>query len=349
MATTDVAQIDRIDRFDFRGFRRHLLFGTASDRYAGWIGQIYPEHHGARAKTRYRKLGDASFTERTIPVESVADFFNHFDILELDFTFYRPLLEKNGKPTNNFHVLERYADHAPETASFLLKAPRDFFARTIRKGSAGKVTYVPNPDYLNSEALVKQFWKPAEELLGERLRGVIFEQEYQQQQSSPDPRDHIAELDGFAEKMPRNIQSHFEIRSPHLLAPEYFDWLETVGIGFVFSHWTWLPPLRKQWKMAGARFTSTDGSAVVRLLTPLNVSYAEAYALTHPFDAPVPRISESAEGGRMLDDVATISSEAERSGGTLMIVANNRAWGSAPALAQSIARRIIREESLPGD
>lgn len=35
----------RIEAFDFRGIHPNARFGTASDRYAGWIGQIYPDSY----------------------------------------------------------------------------------------------------------------------------------------------------------------------------------------------------------------------------------------------------------------------------------------------------------------
>ena len=61
--------------FDFRNLHPHVRFGTASDRYAGWIGQIYPASYEADVKTRRRKLGGQTFEERTVPIESVQDYF----------------------------------------------------------------------------------------------------------------------------------------------------------------------------------------------------------------------------------------------------------------------------------
>ena len=62
------------------------------------------------------------------------------------------------------------------------------------------------------------------------------------------------------------------------MVPPYFAWLEDRGLGFVFSHWTWLPPLRKQWELCGSRFTAANRHVVARLLTPLHLKYADAYA-----------------------------------------------------------------------
>ena len=78
--------------FLFRKLSQNILIGTASDRYAGWIGQIYSEGRYEKGTTRRsHKVGGETFNEETLPVESVAEYFDHFPILEIDYTFYRPL------------------------------------------------------------------------------------------------------------------------------------------------------------------------------------------------------------------------------------------------------------------
>ena len=93
----------------FRDLDSNILIGMASDRYAGWIGQIYSEGRYEKGITRRsHKVGNKAFNEETLPVESVAEYFEHFPLLEIDYTFYRLLLEKDGKPTQNFHVLKSF-------------------------------------------------------------------------------------------------------------------------------------------------------------------------------------------------------------------------------------------------
>ena len=279
-----------------------------------------------------------------MPVESVADYFEHFDVLELDFTFYRTLIDPDGKPSSNYGVLQRYADNAPDHARFFLKAPQAFFARKLRRRTDGKPSYVENPEFLDAEAYTTTFLYPAMEILGDKTLGIIFEQEYQRVADSPEPTDNVSELAEFFSRVPKLVQSHIEIRSSHLLQPAYFEWLERSGIGFVFSHWTWLPPLRKQWTLSGERFTAQDGNVVARLLTPLDVPYAEAYARTHPFDKVVPTVAESDQARRMVLDTTALAFRAEAADATLNVIANNRAWGNAPELAKTIALRILEEE-----
>lgn len=330
--------------FDFRQTHPHVRFGTASDRYAGWIGQIYPEHFATEVKVRKRKLGGQTFEERTLPISSVESYFEHFNVLELDFTFYRPLVEADGTASNNFFVLEQYAAHAPGHALFFLKVPQTFFARLLRRSKGGETYYEDNPHFLNAEAFVRQFLNPALHVLGSRLGGIIFEQEYQRKSESVSPMQNVAELAGFFQQIPNTVQAHIELRSPQLLVPAYFDWLEEAGIGFVFSHWTWLPKIREQWRMSGKRLTAADGSIVARLLTPLRVPYAKAYANAYPFDKAVPAIAETKQAREMVLDATALAYQAEAHQATLHLMCNNRAWGNAPALAQTIAYRILEEE-----
>lgn len=335
----------RIDDFDFRGIHPHVRFGTASDRYAGWIGQIYPEEYATQITARKRRLGRGTYEERTVPVESVREYFQHFAALEIDFTYYRPLRDPDGEPTSNYHLLEEYAAFAPADAVFFLKVPNTYFSRTLRRGRAGQVEYLDNPEFLSAERYIAEFHDPAVEILGERLGGMLFEQEYQRKAESPSPEQNVAELDGFFAQLPAGVQPHIELRSEHLLAPPYFDWLEDRGIGFVFSHWTWLPPIRKQWKMVGERFTAADGNVVLRLLTPLNVRYADAYEMAHPFDKPVDAIATTRQAYNMVMDSTALLYQAEKQSALLNVIVNNRAWGNAPILAQEIAHRILDFEA----
>ena len=331
----------RLARFDLRNVHPNLRLGTASDRYAGWIGQIYPEHYAQSIKTRARRLEDERFEEQVLPIASVRDYFAHFDVLELDFTFYRPLREADGRPTAALFTLSQYATHAPAEARFLLKAPQQFFAATLRRERGGRPHYDPNPHYLNAEACRRQFLEPAREVLGNRLLGVIFEQEYRRIAESPRPEANLAALAAFFEALEPDVQPHLELRSPHLWTPAYFDWLAKRGLGFVFSHWTWLPPLSRQWQLCGQRFTAADRNAVVRLLTPLRMTYAEAYARAYPFNRPVPELAETPQAQAMIRDVTSLVLAATKEDVVVNVIANNRAWGNAPELARTIAQYLL--------
>jgi len=331
--------LKKLDDFDFRDFHPNLRFGTASDRYAGWIGQIYNRDWGN--SKRKRRLGGKVFDEVTLPVASTEEYFEHFDIVEIDFTFYRPLVDHLGKATPNFFVLDNYAKHAPDHAKFLLKAPRDFFARKLRRSKDKKVYFIDNESFLDGDQYIEQFLKPAESILGDRLAGIIFQQEYQRQKGGPSVDQMLAEFDPFFERIAEGPQSHIELRSAHLMTEEYSDWLHQSGVGYVYSHWTWLPSIKDQWLKSGQKFSAANGEAVIRLLTPRKVKYADAYATCFPFDKAVPEIADSAGAHQMVDETVALAFKAIQQAGVLNVIVNNRAYGNGPELAKRLGQRIM--------
>lgn len=338
------------DRFDFRHTHPALKVGTASDRYAAWMGQIYPEDVWQdRVETRPKKTSKGTFEERLLPIESAEDYFQHFDVLEIDFTYYRPLRSADGKPESNAFTLQQYVEHSPPDARFLLKAPGLFFAPQRRSTAGGEVKYTPNASYLDADAFVEQFQEPAMEILGDRLAGFVFEQEYRRKDAAPDPEAFVDELAAFFEAVPPDVQPHLEIRTPSLLTPAYFGFLEDAGFGHVYAHWQYLPPIREQWQKAGQRFTAADGTAVARLLSPLRMSFEDAFAQAYPFEKPVDALVNSDETQRMVLDAVALAFQAERQQAVLNLIVNNRAYGNAPELARRIAHRLLDEAERRGE
>ena len=223
----------RSKSFLFRDLGLNILIGMASDRYAGWIGQIYSEGRYEKGITRRsHKVGDKTFNEEILPVESVSEYFEHFALLEIDYTFYRLLLEKDGKPTQNFHVLKNYRQHMENRDFVLLKAPQMVIARKLRRGSA----FVENEKYLNADIFTKQFYKPAVEILGPCLNGIIFEQEYHPKNDRFPPAKLAQDLDEFFSNIPKDTWYHIELRTEAYLTDPVFEVLKKHGVGLVFSH-----------------------------------------------------------------------------------------------------------------
>ena len=329
-----------IDRFLFRDLHPKVFMGTASDRYAGWIGQIYSQKFADKITKRSNTVGGKSFTEEVLPVESVEEYFEHFRVLELDYTFYSLLLNPDGKPTKTYHVLQSYAQHIPAGNFVILKVPQVIFAHKLFRG--GK--HIENKDYLNQEIFTRQFYKPAIEILGDTLRGLVFEQEYQRKNERV-PVDEMAKsLDSFFQGIPKDDRYHIELRTESLLAEPVLRVLEKYGIGQVLSHWTWLPPLHRQFTMAGSRFLNSGGDCIFRLMTPIGMRYEDAYAKAHPFNA----IVEGMLNPRMVEDTAGLMITAIDQGVSANIIINNRAGGNAPRIAQEVAKRFVETERGAG-
>ena len=325
------------EQFKFRGLHPDVSIGTASDRYAGWIGQIYSaDRYSNRIRSRQNRVGGQSFVERVLPIESVQEYFDHFGVLELDFTFYRLLLEKDGQPTQNYHVLRNYQQYLGEDDPLLLKVPQIIFAQKL--GRRGR--FVENPDYLNAEVFTRQFYQPAVELLGRRIRGFVFEQEYQRKQDRPTPQRVADDMDRFFESIPADDRYHVELRTESLLAPPLFAVMKSYGVGQVLSHWTWLPSLEKQFRASGNTFMNAAGHSILRLLTPRGMRYEDAYAKAHPFD----RLVEGMVNPRMIEDTVDLMERAVQQKARINVIVNNRAGGNAPLIARQIVNRFTSRQ-----
>ena len=274
--------------------------------------------------------------EETLPVESVAEYFEHFPILEIDYTFYRPLLESTGNPSPNFHVLKSYRQQMKKGDLVLLKAPQIVIARKLRREGA----FVENESYLNPDIFTKQFYQPAVEILGPSLNGIIFEQEYHVKNDRIPISKLSIDLDEFFSKIPRDTRYHIELRTEAYWVTPVFDVLKRHGVGLVFSHWTWLPPLRKQLAKAGMEFFNSGRQTVIRLVTPLRMSYEQSYAKAFPFDKMVPGMLDL----EMIADTAKIVNEAIKDKVQVSLIINNRTGGNAPLIAEKIADRLHKEK-----
>jgi uncharacterized protein YecE (DUF72 family) len=325
---------DHLKTFHFRDLHPQVLIGTASDRYAGWIGQIYSqERYGERLHRRTKIIGDKTFVEEVLPVNSVEEYFTHFPVLEIDFTFYRPLLEKDGHPTQNLQVLQEYAKWLQERDRLILKVPQMIVARKIWQQGH----YVENEAYLNPQIFIQQFYDPAIKLLGGNLSGFIFEQEYQRREDRVPVQELARALDGFFREIPRDRRYHLELRTDLFLRDPVFEVMARHGVGQVLSRWTWLPSLRKQLAKAGFRFFNAGHQCIIRLLTPLGMRYEDSYAKAYPFD----RLVEGLLQPEMVEEVVATMRTAIESGVTVNLMINNRSGGNAPLIAQAIAEKFL--------
>jgi hypothetical protein len=277
-------------------------------------------------------LAGKSFVEEVLPVDSVEEYFTHFRVLELDFTFYSPLLDEDGKATQSYHALRAYSQHLNKHDRLLLKVPQIVFARKLRRGGA----YVTNDRYLDPKLFAGQFYDPALGLVAPWLEGLIFEQEYQRKQDRPSPKAVAGELDHFFSAVPKEHRYHVEFRTDAFLVPPIMDMLEKHGVGQILSHWTWLPPLSRQLVLGGKGFLHQE-SGILRLMTPRGMRYEDAYARFHPFSALVDGMVDP----RMVDETVDLMHAAVDQSAHLHVIINNRAGGNAPLLARQIAERFL--------
>lgn len=321
--------------FAFRGAIPGLCLGTASDRYSGWLGQIYtPSMYEGRSLRRKKSVGGKVFEEEVLPVDSVEEYFRHFAVMELDFTFYSPLQDKKGKATSAYKTLEAYRSHLREGDGLLLKVPQAVCAR----GTLARGEWVPNPRYLDPALFADGFYGPACALLDPWIRGFIFEQGYQRKGERETPEGFAAALETFFSSVPGDPRYHLEIRTAALLTDPLFSLLARRGIGQVLSHWTWLPRLAEQFERSGKRFFNRQGDCVIRLMTPLGMRYEDAYQRAFPFTDLIPGMMSP----HMVQDTVRLVEAALSQGVTPLVVVNNRSGGNAPRIAEQLVMRLLQ-------
>ncbi|MBW2072232.1 MAG: DUF72 domain-containing protein, partial [Deltaproteobacteria bacterium] len=228
-----------------------------------------------------------------------------------------------------------YSKYLGEDDTLILKVPQVIFAQKLWRGGS----FVDNELYLNPEVFTRQFFEPAVEILGSHVQSFIFEQEYQRKKDRLDVHTLSEQLDKFFRRIPADDRYHIELRTESYLASPVFRLLEKYGIGQVFSHWTWLPPLRAQFARAGRKFTSAAAQCIVRLMTPRGIRYDEAYARAHPFN----RLVEEMLDQRMIDDTVALMVTAIKKGVRINVIINNRAGGNAPLIARQLAARFMEK------
>jgi len=329
-----------LEDFRFRGLHPLISLGTASDRYAGWIGQIYTaERYRGKISTRTNRIGGRSFKEDVLPVESVEEYFEHFKVLEIDYTFYAPLVGLDGAPTQTFHVLRAYRNHLRRGDGIILKVPQAISAQKILRSGR----HVSNAGFLDAELFTRSFFEPAVELLGDHLVGLVFEQEYQRKEERTPPDELARKIDTFFSAVPSDSRYHMELRTEFYLSKPVFDVMAKHGVGQVLSHWTWLPSLKRQLARAERRFFNSGRRCIVRLMTPRGIRYEDAYAQAHPFNALVEELFDP----RMVEDALDVMVEAMSQGVHSNVIINNRSGGNAPLIARILAARF-RERRLSG-
>jgi len=176
------------------------------------------------------------------------------------------------------------------------------------------------------------------DLLGSAISGFIFEQEYQPKKDRGTSDEYATALREFLDKIPQDDRYHMETRTESYLREPYFKVLEKCGVGQVLSHWTWLPPLRRQFALSRQRFLNGGNQSIIRLMTPIGMRYEDAYARAHPFN----RLIDEMMSPRMIDETVEIMEAAIHQEVHMNVIINNRAGGNAPLIAQKVAERFLQ-------
>jgi uncharacterized protein YecE (DUF72 family) len=284
-----------------------IRFGTSTWAYEGWQGQVY--------KRNYAKS--------TFVRECLGEYCQYEDQGELlfrtvgnDATFYRP-------PTAT--LLRHYLTQIPKDFEMCCKVWElitiPFFARQARFGAhAGQA----NPRFLDANVFKDLVLAPNREAKFEEHTGP-FLFEFQRHGMSTD--EFCSRLDKFFLQLPRDFRYAVEVRNPGLLGCSYRQVLSRHGVAHVYNHWSSMPPLTDQHsRMQGftAMFT------VLRLLTPLGMSYAAAKKRAAPYTKIVEALPQ------MRREAVELVRKATAENRRAYVLVNNRSEGNAPLTVQGL-------------
>lgn len=284
-----------------------VRFGTSSWAYEGWHGLVYRKPY---PKSRFAKDCLAEYAAYEYAGGPL------FRTVGVDHTFYRP-------PTAS--QLAHYAAQVPVGFRFCSKVWEELtvpaYARHPRYGAkAGTV----NARFLDASLCQELVIRPTQQGLGDHAGPFMFEF----QRSGLDPETFLCKLDRFLSSLPAGPQYAIEVRNPAVLGARYHDLLTAHGATHVYNHWTAMPPLSAQHAALGGTFTA--GFAVVRLLTPLGLSYADAVQRSAPYERLVEPLP------RMRAETLDLIRQAVAEQTVMYVLVNNRAEGSAPLTIQAL-------------
>ncbi len=292
-----------------------IRLGTSTWTYEGWQGQIYQRKY---AKTTFARECLGEYCQYLYNGEPL------FRTVGNDSTFYRP-------PSAN--QLRHYLNQIPEDFQMCFKVWEEItiprYAKHIRYGlKAGQ----PNPRFLDAKPFNDLVLTPYREAKFEPYMGPLL---FEFQQHGMSMGDFCSILDRFFGQLPQDIRYAVEIRNAGLLSLDYRKILERHGVAHVYNHWSYMPPLLEQHRRMQERFTAPF--TVIRLLTPLNMSYEVAKKRAAPYNKIVEALPQ------MRRETITLIKQAIGENRRAYILVNNRSEGSAPLTVQALADRLRHE------
>jgi len=288
-----------------------IRFGTSTWAYEGWQGQVYKRNY---AKSTFVRECLAEYCQYLYNGETL------FRTVGNDSTFYRA-------PTAQ--QLTRYLNQIPEDFEMCFKVWEEItipsYALHNRYGTnAGQ----PNPRFLDAQLFKDFVLTPHRKAQFEAHTGPFL---FEFQRHGMSASEFLGKLDQFFFQLPKHFIYAVEIRNAGLLGPEYQKVLEAHGVAHVYNHWSSMPSLAEQHNRMG-RFTAPF--TVLRLLTPLKISYEAAKKRAQPYTMIVGEIPE------MRRDTVELVRKAVAENRQAYVLVNNRAEGNAPPTVQGLAEML---------
>lgn len=286
-----------------------IRFGTSTWTYEGWQGHVYRRQY---ARTTFARECLGEYCQYLYNGEPL------FRTVGNDSTFYRP-------PTAN--QLRHYLNQIPEDFEMCFKVWEEItipnFARQIRYGmKAGQ----SNPRFLDAKLFIDLVLTPYREAQFAPHTGPFI---FEFQRHGLTTNEFCSRLDEFFDQLPTDFHYAVEIRNAGLLGPNYRRVLESHSVAHAYNHWSYMPPLLEQHRRLEDFFTAPF--TVIRLLTPLSMSYEAAKKRAAPYNKIVGVLPQ------MREETVNLIKQAIGENRRVYVLVNNRAEGNAPLTVQSVA------------
>ena len=188
-----------------------------------------------------------------------------------------------------------------------------------------------NPNFLNAEGFNKLALQPYRDAqFGPHTGPFLF---VFQRHGVP-AEEFIGRLDQFFSRLSIDFSYSVEIRNAGLLGQRYHDMLKAHSVAHVYNHLSYMPPLAEQHRRMG-RFTAPF--TVLRLLTPLKMTYEAAKKRAEPYDKIVGELPE------MRAEAVALIRQALDQRIRAYVLVNNRSEGNAPLTVQALVDMIQAE------
>jgi uncharacterized protein YecE (DUF72 family) len=195
-----------------------IRIGTSAFTAAGWRGAFYPES--------------------LKPADYLSYYAQHFDVVEIDSTFY-------GTP--RVSTVQSWNAKTPHGFIFAAKVPQEITHKKVLKDCDGDFK-----TFLTTMAT-----------LGEKLGPLLFQFGKFDKYLFKSLDDFLERLIPFLKKLPKDRQFAVEIRNKNWLVPKLADLLREHGVALALIDQSWMP---RPWEMKDQFDLITSDFTYVRWL-----------------------------------------------------------------------------------
>jgi len=295
---------------------RNLRLGTSSWSFPGWAGSVYA-----------RRVSESLLARQGLSAYACHPVLR---AVSIDRTFYGPISASE---------FARYAAAVPDDFRFLVKAPSVLTTPADMTGMHRHAEGSGGVDrFLDSDHAIDVVIAPALAGLAHRLGAILFQFPPLPARHTREPARWLNRLWTFLERLPKGPQYSVELRNREFLTREYAQALDSAGVTHCFNVHPRMPSVLTQAALMGSG-SGVAGTLVLRWMLHPGQVYEAARERYFPFDRLVD--PDPLNRTAIVDWLSSVVP----SGREVMVIANNKAEGSAPLSLCALAREYSRQVS----